>query len=126
MIEPRLLAMSELKRILEEPFQLYSFRPEMYPFYTNLSADFLIASHIDDLYFVFLVEENRTDMISDCICSSAFVKDTRDYGANQRSYVLLKKTRTTLSTGTEEVLFIKDRLLPPNEHSDNTSPNMSE
>lgn len=41
----------------------------------------------------------------DCICSSAFVKDERDFEANQRPYSLLKKTKICLADNSEEILF---------------------
>lgn len=107
LVQPRLLALASLNRIMDSPFTLYSYMPQMYPFYTALKADYLIASHLDNISFVFLVKNGSTDMVCDCICCSTFVKDYRDYEVNQRPYTLLKKTRTNLLTSESSILFIK-------------------
>ena len=45
MIKPRLEALIHLKESLDNEFNLYSYMPKMYPFITNIKADYLISSH---------------------------------------------------------------------------------
>ena len=112
-VEPRLLALASLDQIMDSPFALYSYMPQMYPFYTALKADYLIASHLDDISFVFLIRNGGLDLVCDCICCSTFVKDYRDYEVNQRPYTLLKKTKTNLLTAESNILFIKPGFSDP-------------
>lgn len=113
LVEPRLLALASLDQIMNSPFTLYSYMPQMFPFYTALKADYLIASHLDNTSFVFLIRNGGLDLACDCICCSTFVKDYRDYEVNQRPYTLLKKTRTNLLTSEHSVLFIKPGFTDP-------------
>lgn len=46
MIKPRLEALVHLKNSLDNDFNLYSFMSRMYPFITNIKADYLITSHL--------------------------------------------------------------------------------
>ncbi|MBR4776284.1 MAG: hypothetical protein IK007_01580 [Lachnospiraceae bacterium] len=108
LVKPRLIALSSLKTILDSAFAFYSFKPQMCPFHTSLKADYLIAGHLEDTHYIFLIKENQAGIISDCICSSTFIKEDRDYETNQRSYTLLKKSRTIISENITEVIYIKD------------------
>ncbi len=113
MVKPRLSAIACLDEILTSEFALYSYKPNMYPFYTNLTADYIITSHKDNVIFVFLIGQNQTEVISKCICTSAFTKGERDYTTNQRSYTLLKKARLNISSNISETLYIKDGFNDP-------------
>ena len=113
MVKPRLLALAALEEMLDRDFILYSYMPRYYPFVTSIRADYLIASHLDNVSFVFLIREGERSVVSDCICCSTFVKDDRDYEQNQRSYALLKKSKTLITAGTTTVLFIKDGFIDP-------------
>ena len=44
MVKPQLEALIHLKNSLDNDFNLYSFMPQMYPFITNIKADYLITS----------------------------------------------------------------------------------
>ena len=107
MVRPRLLALVSLEEMLDKEFTLYSYMPRFYPFVTSIRADYLIASHIGDISFIFLIREGERSLVSDCICCSTFVKDERDYEQNQRPYTLLKKAKTKLSDGKTDLLFLK-------------------
>ena len=56
MIKPRLEALVHLKNSLDNDFNLYSFMSRMYPFITNIKADYLITSHLmmDSYAFIIL------------------------------------------------------------------------
>lgn len=108
MVKPRLMALAALDSILDQPFTLYSYMPQMYPFYAAIKADYLIASHINDISYVFLIKNGTVDVVCDYICCSTFVKDFRDYEINQRSYTLLQKTKTHIETSEETILFQRE------------------
>ena len=55
MIKPRLEALIHLKESLDNEFNLYSFMPRMYPFYTTIKADYLISSHTNINNFIFII-----------------------------------------------------------------------
>lgn len=55
MVKPRLQALIHLRNSLDNEFNLYSFMPRMYPFFTNIKADLLIASHIVIDSYVFII-----------------------------------------------------------------------
>lgn len=113
MVKPRLLALEELDTILNSDFTLYSFVAKFAPFTTQIRADYLISSHINGNSFVFLIRNGKKGLVCDCVCSSTFIKGTRDYGANQRPYTLLKKTRTNLSDNSTTILFQKEGFIEP-------------
>ena len=83
--------------------------PDKYPFATAIKADYLISCHLDLVSFVFIIQ-NTSDGKAKCdyLCCSAFTKGERDYEANQRRRVLLKKERIHIPTNSTTVLF--DRL----------------
>ena len=122
LVKPRLLALCSLEEMLDREFSLYSFMPRFYSFVTSIKADYLIASHLDNVSFVFLIREGDRSVVSDCVCCSAFVKDERDYEQNQRPYTLLKKTKTNLATKDTRVLFIKDNFIDPDSQAETTQP----
>lgn len=107
---PRLEALTRLKDILENDFNLFSYMPRMYPFYTQIKADFLISGHTDITSYVFLIQ-SKIDGTGQCdqLCCSAFRQDNRDFEKNQRVRVLLKKERIHIPSNTSTVLL--DRLV---------------
>ena len=84
MVKPRFEALIHLKNSLDNDFNLYSFMPRMYPFVTNIRADYLIASHIVIDNYVFIIHTAPTgDAKCDFLCCSAFAKGERDNETNQ-------------------------------------------
>ncbi len=108
LVKPRLVTLSSFERILDNDFTLYSFIPRHYSFYTNIKADFLISSHIDDVNFVFLIRQGEPGIISEYSCCSSFTRDEKDYEQNQRSRTILQKTKTRISDNSTQTLFVKD------------------
>lgn len=108
MVKPRLEALIHLKNSFDNDFNLYSFMPRMYPFITNIKADYLIASHtvVDSYVFIIHTTPNG-DAKCDFLCCSAFTKGGRDYEANQRKRALLKKERIHIASNTTTVLLDK-------------------
>lgn len=108
MVKPRLEALICLKNSLDNDFNLYSFMPQMYPFITNIKADYLIASHIVTDSYVFIIHTTSNgDAKCDFLCCSAFTRGERNYEANQRKYALLKKERIHIISNTSTTLFDK-------------------
>lgn len=108
MVKPRLEAIIHLKKSLDNEFNLYSFMPRMYPFVTNIKADYLIASHVDIDSYVFIIQTTLDGSAKcDFLCCSAFTKDERDYEANQRKRTLLKKERIHIPSNVSSVLLDK-------------------
>lgn len=108
MIVPRLEALTRMKDTLDNDFTLFSFVPRMYPFYTQIKADYLISYHSDIITFVFIIQANTNGTAKcDYLCCSAFKQKNRDYEANQRALALLKKERIHISTNVSTVLLDK-------------------
>lgn len=108
MVKPRLEAIIHLKKALDNDFILYSFMPRVYPFFTNIRANYLITSHIDIDSYIFIIHTNPSgDAKCDFLCCSAFTKGNRDYEINQRKYTLLKKERLHIPTNTSSILMNK-------------------
>lgn len=108
LVEPRLHALIHLKDTLDNEFKLYSYFPQMYPFSTRITADYLIASHIDFSSFVFLIKDSNSGVTKcDFVCCSIFEQGQRNYELNQRPYTLLKKSRIHIPTNTTAVLINK-------------------
>ena len=85
MVKPHLEALVQLKNSLDNEFNLYSFMPRMYSFYTNIKADYLIASHVVIDSFVFLIHTSPNgDAKCDFLCCSTFAKGDRDYEKETR------------------------------------------
>lgn len=114
MVKPRLEALIRLKESLDEEFTLYSYMPRMYPFFTQIPANYLIASHVNIVSYIFLIQASPDGNAKcDYLCCSAFKKDERDYETNQRSRTLLKKERIHIGTNTSSILL--DKLTPKGE-----------
>lgn len=108
MIKPRLEALVHLKNSLDNDFNLYSFMSRMYPFITNIKADYLITSHLVIDSYVFIIHTTpKGDAKCDFLCCSAFAKGDRDYETNQRKRALLKKERIHIASNTTTVLLNK-------------------
>ena len=108
MVKPRLEALILLKNSLDNDFNLYSFMAKMYPFVTNIKADYLIASHIVIASYVFIIRTTQNgDAKCDFLCCSTFIKGEREYEKNQRKRTLLKKERIHIASNTTTVLFNK-------------------
>ncbi len=108
MVLPRLEALTRLKDTFENDFNLFSYMPRMYPFYTQIKADYLISGHTDIKSYVFLLQ-SKIDGTAQCdhLCCSAFRQEDRDYEKNQRLRALLKKERIHIPDGTSTVLLDK-------------------
>ncbi len=108
MIKPRLEALIHLKNSFDHDFNLYSFMPQMYPFITNIKADYLIASHtIIDSYVFTIRTTPKGDAKCDFLCCSAFTKGNRNYETNQRKRILLQKVRIHIPSNTTTILLNK-------------------
>ncbi|HIZ22428.1 MAG TPA: hypothetical protein IAA21_06490 [Candidatus Blautia faecigallinarum] len=110
---PRLEALVRLKRTLDSDFMLFSFFPYMYPFYTQIKADFLISSHTDIVSFLFIIQPQPNRNVAsdnDYLCCSAFKQEIHNYEINQRPRAILKKERFHLPFNTSTVLI--DKLTP--------------
>lgn len=106
MIKPRLQALAHLKDALDNDFNLYSYMPRMYPFTTNIKADYLISSHLNTDNYLFIIKENsQSELKCDFLCCSIFAKGDRDYEANQRLRKLMKKERIHIPTNTHNILL---------------------
>ena len=110
MVKPRLSALIQLKDILDNDFNLFSFTPKLYKFSTTIKADYFISSTRNDTNFIFIIRASMLEEVSsNYLCCSAFTKGTRNYEDNQRKYALLKKERIHLPTNTVTILY--DRLI---------------
>lgn len=108
MIKPRLETLIYLKNSLDNEFTLYSYVPRMYPFITNIKADYLFASHINIDSFIFIIRSTpQGEAKCNFLCCSLFEKGDRDYEANQRPLALLKKERIHIPTNTSTTLLDK-------------------
>ena len=109
MIRPRLEALIHIKESLDNEFTLYSYLPRVYPFYTNIKADYLIASSSVTPHFIFIIRANEHGNLKyDFSCCSIFKKGIRDYEKNQHAYTLLRKERIHIPTNSSSILL--DRL----------------
>ena len=82
--------------------------PRMYSFYTNIKADYLIASHVVIDSFVSLIHTSPNgDAKCDFLCFSTFAKGDRDYEQNQKKRTLLKKERIHIPSNITTVLLNK-------------------
>ena len=105
LVKPRLEAIIDLKTSLDTKFTFYKFIPHVYPFYTSIKADFLIAGNEENEDFIFIIKSAQGN---NYLCCSIFKQDIRDYKINQSPRTLLKKTQIHIPTNTEIILF--DRL----------------
>lgn len=104
-VKPRLKALVRLKERLDQEFELFSYRPMFYPFFTKIKADYLISSKIEPDAFVFIIKGASNATVSEFLCCSAFEKGDRDYCTNQRQCAILRKDRVHIETGNTEVLY---------------------
>jgi len=110
MVHPRLEALVRMKDILDNEFKLFSYMPKMYPFYTQIKADYLISSHADITSFVFIIQADLDGSAKcDYLCCSAFEQGERNFEQNQRPRTLLKNERVHLLSNTAVVLFDKTK-----------------
>lgn len=108
MVQPRLFALIQLKHSLDNDFNLYSFFPKMYPFTTQIKADYLISSHVNISSFVFIIKNSILDNSEyDFVCCSIFEQGERNYESNQRLRTILKKERLHIPTNTYTILSDK-------------------
>ena len=108
MIKPRLEAIIHLKSSLDNDFTLYSYMPRMYPFITNIKADYLIASHMHIDSFIFIIRSTpQNEAKLNFLCCSIFKESERNYETNQRTRTLLKKERIHIPSNTSVILFDK-------------------
>ena len=121
LVKPRLLALVSLEALLDSKFTFYSYMPKFYSFFTSIKADYLIASHIENINYVFLIREGERSVVADCICCSTFIKGKHNYEENQRSYTLLKKCKTHIASNNTVVLYIKDGFVENRTLSSNQS-----
>lgn len=111
MILPRLQAIIHMENSLDHDFFLYSYRRDLYPFYTSIKADFLLSYHSDEIYFMFIIKNGSISVQSfDFTFVSAFSADSRNYEMNQRRRTILKKTKTNLLSGNSMVIYLSDHL----------------
>lgn len=111
MVVPRLEALVRMKDTLDIEFMLFSYMPHMYPFYTQIKADYLITSRSDIKSFVFIIQSNADGSAKcDFSCCSTFKQGARDYESNQRPRSLLKKERIHISSRSSTILL--DKLTP--------------
>lgn len=117
MVLPRLEALVRIKDTLDNEFNLFSYMPRMYPFYTQIKADYIISSHSDITSFVFILQSTANGSAR-ChyLCCSAFKQGGRDYESNQRPRTLLKKERIHINSKTSIILM--DKLSPPETKPD--------
>ena len=108
MVHPRLEALVRMKDILDNEFKLFTYMPKMYPFYTQIKADYLISSHADITSFVFIIQADSDGSAKcDYLCCSAFEQGERNFEQNQRPRTLLKNERIHIPSNTRVVLFDK-------------------
>ena len=108
MVIPRLEAIIQIKDVLDNNFTLFSYMPRMYPFYTQIKADYLISRHSDITNYIFIIQTHSNNTAKcNYLCCSAFTQGDRNYELNQRSRTLLKKERIHIPTSTSSVLLDK-------------------
>jgi len=108
MVLPRLEALVQMKDTLDNDFKLFSYMPRLYPFYTQIKADYLISRHSDITSFVFIIQsESAGTAKCDYLCCSAFKQEGRDYEFNQRPRALLKKERIHIYSNNSTILLDK-------------------
>lgn len=108
MVIPRLEAIIQIKDVLDNDFTLFSYMPRMYPFYTQIKADYLISRHSDITNYIFIIQAHSNNTAKcNYLCCSAFKQGDRNYELNQRSRTLLKKERIHIPTNTSTVLLDK-------------------
>lgn len=107
-VVPRLHALIRLKESLDNDFNLFQYMPQFYPFFTNIKADYLISSHIEDTDYIFIISSHDGSASVEYTCCSIFEKNKRDYEEGQRERILLKKERVHIPSNQKDILY--DRL----------------
>ena len=120
MVVPRLEALVRINDTLDNEFNLFSYMPRMYSFYTQIKADYIISCHSDITSFVFIIQSNADGYAKcDYLCCSTFKQGARDYESNQRPRTLLKKERIHIRSGASTILM--DKLSQQKETTEKTS-----
>lgn len=101
-VSPRLLAIVQLEKILDNYFLTYSFDPKKTPGYTRICASYLIAGGDPDVVFLFTDRKNGTKEV---FSRSVFLLDQRDYRQNQTKLTLLLLERRNLQTQECTILY---------------------
>lgn len=112
MIKPRLLALCRLEDALESNFCLLSFDRSRYPFATDIKANYIIASHLDGVYYAFIVGLSNNEEAYKCC--SIFQQGSRDYTVHQTKFAVLKTEKYDVTSGQWTVLYVSDHLLNKN------------
>ena len=108
MVLPRLEALVRMKDTFDNEFNLFSYMPKMYPFFTRIQANYLISSHSDITSFVFIIQSDSDETAKcNCLCCSTFKQEDRNYESNQRSHKLMKKERLHIPSGSSTILLDK-------------------
>ncbi|MCM1261524.1 MAG: PBECR4 domain-containing protein [Butyrivibrio sp.] len=108
MVLPRLDALVQIQHTLDSDFNLFSYKPNMYPFYTQIKADYLISRHSEMTSFIFIIHTNIDGTAKcDYLCCSAFKQTERNYETNQKNLTLLKKERIHINSNQSTILLDK-------------------
>lgn len=101
-VRPRLLAIIQLKTVLDRSFSTYTFDPNKVPAYTKINASYLITGGDPDVVFLFTDRKNGSKEI---FSRSIFLRDRKDYRQNQTKLTLLLTERKNLRTQEYIVLY---------------------
>lgn len=112
-VVPRLHAIMRLKESLDSEFTLFKYMSQFYSFCTNIKANYLISSHIDNTDFIFIINSQNGSAAIEYTCCSIFEKTRRNFEEGQRERTLLKKERVHISTNQTDILY--DRLSAKSE-----------
>lgn len=108
MIKPRLSALCHLSESLGNDFQLLSFEKTRYPFVTDLKANYIISSHLGNIYYTFIIRSSKED--NEYTCCSTFEKGSRNYETNQTRYTVLKTEQYDPDDRKWNTLYISSHL----------------
>lgn len=101
-VRPRLLAIIQLKTVLDGSFSTYAFDPNKVPISTRIKASYLITGGDPDVVFLFTDQKNGGKEI---FSRSIFLQDRKDYRLNQTKLTLLLAKRKNLQTQECIVLY---------------------
>ena len=108
MIKPRLLALCHLSESLRSDFCLLSFDKSRYPFATDLKADYIISSHLENVYYTFIIQSfEEGDQYT---CRSIFQQGERNYETNQTKFTILKTEQYNPTEDKWITLYISSHL----------------
>lgn len=108
MIKPRLLALCHLSESLKSNFNLLSFDKSRYPFATDIKADYIISSHLDNIYYTFIIQSFKEG--TEYSCCSIFQQDHRNYETNQTKFTVLKTEQFSPEKDKWTTLYISSHL----------------